>query len=75
MMKKRFLKVTAFFVTLVALSVETVMAALPTAATDAVTTVQTDALAMVDAVWPYVAAITVAFVIYRIFRRAINSGG
>ncbi len=50
------------------------LAALPTAATDAVTTVQTDALAMVDAAWPFVAAIVVAFVLFRVFRRAVDSG-
>ncbi len=42
---------------------------LPTAATTAITTMQTDGLALIDAIWPVVAAITVGFVIIKLFKR------
>ena len=47
-------------------------AALPLAATTAITDAQTDSLALIDAVWPYVAAVAVGFVILKLFKRGIN---
>ena len=44
-------------------------AALPTAATDAISLVQTDGEALITAYWPVVAAITVGFVIIKLFKR------
>lgn len=38
----------------------------------ALTGLQTDALALVDLLWPVVAAITVAFVIFKLFKRGIG---
>lgn len=48
------------------------MAALPTAATTALTDVQTDGLALIDAVWPVVAAVTIGFVLIKLFKRGVN---
>lgn len=48
------------------------MAALPVSATTALTDVQTDGLALIDAVWPVVAAITIGFVILKLFKRGVN---
>lgn len=45
-------------------------AAIPTAASDAFTALQTDGLAMVDLVWPVLAALTGAFLLVKIFKRA-----
>jgi hypothetical protein len=47
-------------------------AALPAAATDAFTTLQTDGLALINAAWPVVGAIVVGFVLIKLFRRAAN---
>jgi hypothetical protein len=48
------------------------LAALPAAATDAFTTLQTDGLALINAAWPVVGAIVVGFVLIKLFRRAAN---
>lgn len=48
-------------------------AALPGAATGAFTTLQTDALALVDLAWPAAIAITVAFIILRLFKKAAGA--
>jgi len=47
-------------------------AALSTEVGTALTGLQTDALALVDLVWPVVAAVTVAFVIFKLFKRGIG---
>lgn len=47
-------------------------AELPSAATDAITAVQTDGLAMLSAGWPVLAAITGGFVVMKLFKRVIN---
>jgi TRAP-type C4-dicarboxylate transport system permease small subunit len=49
-----------------------VYAALPSAATDAFTTLQTDGLALINAAWPVVGAIVVGFILIKLFRRAAN---
>jgi Phage major coat protein, Gp8 len=48
------------------------LAALPAAATQAFTDLQTDGIALVNAAWPVVGAIVVAFVLIKLFRRAAN---
>ncbi|WP_374089753.1 major coat protein [Methylomicrobium lacus] len=48
-------------------------AALPSAATTGLTTLQTDVLDLVDAIWPVMVAITVAFILLRVFKRGANS--
>lgn len=45
-------------------------AALPSAATDAFTTLQSDSSSLIEAAWPVVAAITVGFVLISLFKRA-----
>lgn len=44
-------------------------AALPTAATDALTTVQTDGLAMIAAAWPVVAALVGGMILIGLFKK------
>ena len=46
-------------------------AELPSGVGTAMTAIQTDALAMVDLAWPVVTAITVAFVLFKIFKRVV----
>ena len=46
-------------------------AELPAGVSTAMTAIQTDALAMVDLAWPVVTAITVAFVLFKIFKRVV----
>lgn len=48
-------------------------AALPTAATTAFTTLQTDVLSLIDLAWPAAIAITVGFIILRMFKRAASA--
>lgn len=45
-------------------------AALPAAATDAFSTLQSDSSSLIEAAWPVVAAITVGFVLISLFKRA-----
>jgi hypothetical protein len=47
-------------------------AALPAAATTALTSLQTDGLALIDAAWPVIAAIVVGFIIIKLFKKAAN---
>lgn len=47
-------------------------AALPTGATDAFTTIQTDGLALIDLAWPVAVAITGGFILLKLFKRAAN---
>ena len=46
-------------------------AALPTEATDAITALQTDGTAMIDAVWPVVVAITGGIILIKLFKKVI----
>ncbi|MGK2927910.1 MAG: major coat protein [Lysobacterales bacterium] len=50
---------------------QSAFAALPAAVSAAVTEAQTDALALIDLVWPYVAAVTVGFLLYKLFKRGL----
>ena len=47
-------------------------AALPTAATDAITSIQTDGVAMIDALWPVLVAILGGFTVMKLFRKGVN---
>jgi major coat protein len=47
-------------------------AALPLAATTAFTDLQTDGLALIDLAWPAVIAITIGFIIIKLFKRSAN---
>jgi steroid 5-alpha reductase family enzyme len=47
-------------------------AALPEAATNAITSIQTDGVAMIDAFWPVAVAITGGFVILKLFRKGVG---
>ena len=62
----------AMMVGLFALGLNVAHAALPTAATTALTDLQADGLALIDAVWPVVAAITIGFVVLKLFKRGSN---
>lgn len=48
-------------------------AAVPVAASTALTDLSTDGLAMIDLIWPVVAAITIGFVLIRLFKRGVFS--
>lgn len=45
--------------------------ALPTEATDAITAVQTDGQALIDAGWPVVVAITGGLILIKLFKKVI----
>jgi len=53
-----------------ALSPLSALAALPTGAETAFTTLQTDALSLIDLAWPAVIAVTVGFIILKMFKKA-----
>ncbi|MDT4328325.1 major coat protein [Methylomonas sp. MS20] len=48
-------------------------AALPTAASGAFTTLQEDVLDLIDLAWPPAIAITVAFIVLRLFKKSANA--
>lgn len=67
------LKVKAAALVTVALGVVgSAAAAVPTEATDAITAVQTDGLAMITAGWPVVAAITGGLILIKLFKRVLG---
>jgi len=47
-------------------------AAIPAVIGTTITSVQTDALGVIDLVWPFVLAILGSFVLFKIVKRAIN---
>lgn len=47
-------------------------AALSTEIGTGLTAIQTDALALVDLVWPVVVAVTGAFIIFKLFKRGVS---
>ena len=47
-------------------------AALSTEIGTGLTAIQTDALALVDLVWPVVIAVTGAFIVFKLFRRGVS---
>jgi hypothetical protein len=54
------------------LAVGTAEATLSTVVGTTITTIQTDALALVDIVWPVVGAITAAFLMFKLFKRSTS---
>lgn len=58
------------FLSLSVLSIGASNAALPAGATGAFTALQTDGLALIDAAWPVVTALTVGFIIISLFKKA-----
>ena len=53
-------------------TVGTANAAIPVAATTALTDIQTDGLAMIDAGWPVAAAIIGGMIVIKLFRKVIS---
>lgn len=47
-------------------------AALPEEIGTGLTAIQTDALALIDLVWPVVIAITTGFILFKLFKRGAN---
>jgi hypothetical protein len=75
-MKNIMFKILGVFLSVLALLfgfIPASYAALPAAATAGLTTLETDVLALVDAIWPVMVAITVAFILLRVFKRGANS--
>lgn len=63
---KMFQKVAALAVGLLPVAS---FAAVPTAATDALTAVQTDGMALIDAAWPVVAALVGGMILIGLFKK------
>lgn len=53
------------------LAAQSASAALSAEVGTGLTAIQTDALALVDLIWPVVVAVTVAFVMFKIFKRGV----
>lgn len=70
---KNYLKTMLFGIALAMGLVSPSFAALPTAASTAFTTIQTDILALVDLAWPLMIAVTIAFIIMRLFKKSANA--
>ena len=47
-------------------------AAVPVAATDAITGIQTDGVAMIEAGWPVVAALVGGFILIKLFKKVMG---
>ena len=47
-------------------------AELPAGATTAISQIQTDGLALIDAYWPVVTALTVGFILIKLFKKGAN---
>jgi hypothetical protein len=69
-MKNFGLKITVLLLSVAASS--SVLADVPAAATTALTSVQTDGMALIDAGWPILAGITGAFVLMKLFKRVVS---
>ena len=68
-------RLTVFFVsflTMFVLSIQSAEAALNAGVASAFTSLQTDGLALVDLAWPVITALTVAFIIIGLFKKAAN---
>jgi hypothetical protein len=75
-MKNFFNQVLGFMLAVIGLMfgfIPASFAALPAAAVTGLTTLQTDVLDLVDEIWPVMVAITVAFILLRVFKRGANS--
>jgi hypothetical protein len=53
----------------------TAMAALPTGAATAFTTLQEDALGLIDLAWPVVVAVTAGFIVLKLFKKSASKVG
>lgn len=72
MKKSKFVKVTLATGGVVIMSIADANAALNAGVGTAFTALQTDGLALVDLAWPVVTALTVAFIIIGLFKKAAN---
>lgn len=72
MKKSNLLRVTLASGAVVLMSIAEAQAALNAGVSTAFTTLQTDGLALVDLAWPVVTALTVAFIIIGLFKKAAN---
>lgn len=72
MKKIKTLPFIAAVLALFGLSIVPAQAALNAAIAPAFTGLQTDVLALVDLVWPVLIAVTIAFIILRLFPKAAN---
>lgn len=69
-----FAKIAIFVVTAIgALLSSNASAAVPEAATTALTSIATDGTTLIDAGWPVLLAITTGFVLLRLFRRLVGA--
>jgi hypothetical protein len=72
MKKIKVLSFIAAFVALFGFSIAPAQAALNAAIAPAFTTLQADVLELVDMIWPVLIAVTIAFIILRLFPKAAN---
>lgn len=72
MKKSNLVRVTLATGSVVLMSIADAQAALNAGVATAFTTLQTDGLALVDLAWPVVTALTVAFIIIGLFKKAAN---
>lgn len=72
MKKSNLVKVTLASGGVVLMSIADAQAALNAGVSTAFTALQTDGLALVDLAWPVVTALTVAFIIIGLFKKAAN---
>ena len=72
LLRSKGLKLQAAIVASTLVLSNTVHAALPAWATTSVTQAQTDGLALIELVGPAVAAVTIGFVLIKIFKRGAN---
>lgn len=62
-------KIAIFVMLTFMLMVSVAHAALPTVIGTGITGIQTDALAIVDLIWPVVTAVVGAFILFKLFKR------
>jgi hypothetical protein len=72
MKKIKALSFIAAFAALFGFSIAPAQAALNAAIAPAFTTLQADVLELVDMIWPVLIAVTIAFIILRLFPKAAN---
>lgn len=65
-------KIAAAVASVASLVTSAAYAAVPTAASDALTALQTDGEAMIGLIWPVVAAITIGFALFKYFKRGVS---
>jgi hypothetical protein len=72
MKKIKVFSLIAAFAALLGFSIAPAQAALNAAIAPAFTTLQADVLELVDMIWPVLIAVTIAFIILRLFPKAAN---